>query len=164
MKHLLVVIVILGVCVSLGAVEKYSYVGVKKCLMCHKGANNHMVYEKWLESKHANAFKVLNTARGEDKKPECLACHTTGFGSGGYVVGDANAAQFEGVQCESCHGPGSAYKALSVMKDPKAAQANGLVEPNEELCKKCHNPKSPNYKSFNFKESLKLIDHSYSKK
>lgn len=164
MKGWLVLVVVVVVVLSLSAADKFTVVGVKKCMMCHKGQNNHMVYEKWLETPHAKALKSLNPAKGEDKNPACLACHTTAFNKGGYKVGDANAADFAGVQCESCHGPGSAYKALGIMKDRKAALANGMIIPTEDTCKQCHNPKSPTFKSFNYKEALKKIDHSYSKK
>jgi hypothetical protein len=141
----------------------FTYVGISKCKMCHKGAAKGEVFEKWEKSPHANAFAVLK-AKGEDKNPKCLECHVTGFNAGGYKVGDATAVNFEGVQCECCHGPGSAYKSLSIMKDKKQALANGLVEPNEALCKKCHNPKSPTFKGFNFAEAVKKINHSYRNK
>ena len=36
----------------------------------------------------------------------------------------------------------------------------GLIEPNEAVCKTCHNPESPTYKEFNFAEKWKMIDHS----
>lgn len=141
----------------------YTYIGASKCKMCHKGASKGEVFEKWEKSPHAKAFASLK-AKGEEKNPKCLECHVTGFGAAsGYKVGAANAASFEGVQCESCHGPGSAYKALSIMKDKKQSMANGLVEPNEALCRKCHNEKSPTFKGFNYPEAIKKIDHKYRK-
>jgi hypothetical protein len=130
--------------------------------MCHKGEKKGMVFEKWEQSQHAKAFESLK-AKGEDKNPKCLECHVTGFNAGGYKVGDANAASLEGVQCEACHGPGSGYKSLSIMKDKKMAMQNGLIDPNEALCKKCHNEKSPTFKGFNFKECSAKIDHKYLK-
>ena len=33
----------------------------------------------------------------------------------------------DGVQCETCHGAGSNYKSLKVMKNEKDAIANGLI-------------------------------------
>jgi len=141
----------------------YTYVGINGCKMCHKGASKGEVFEKWEKTPHAKAFETLK-AKKEEKNPKCLECHVTGFGSTGYKVGDANAAKFEGVQCEACHGPGSAYKSLSIMKDKKQSMANGLIEPNEALCKKCHNPKSPTFKGFKFAEAVKKIDHNYRKK
>jgi hypothetical protein len=41
--------------------------------------------------------------------------------------------------CETCHGPGSDYMKLSVMKDPAAAKAAGLINPTKKECTaSCH--------------------------
>ncbi len=121
------------------------------------------MFEKWQKSRHAHAMETLRK-KGEDKNPECVQCHVVAFNKGGYKIGDPNNAKFEGVQCENCHGPGSKYKKLSVMKDRKKSLDNGLIIPNEVLCKTCHNKKSPEFKGWNYKEYLKKIDHSYTKK
>lgn len=150
------------------AAPAHAYIGVKKCMMCHKGEAKGNVHEKWLATKHANAFKTLVDKKdGSDKKAECLACHTTGYNNGGYVTGAANAAEFEGVQCESCHGAGADFK-LTHNKDLAAAAKAGFVaKPNVETCKTCHNEKSPTFKKdkpFNFDEAHKVIDHRYRNK
>lgn len=162
MKKILLVMIVVSFLAALTIAGDYTYIGVKKCKMCHKGEKKGMVFEKWEQNVHAKAFETLK-AKGEDKNPACLGCHTTGFGASGYAVGADNAAIFEGVQCEACHGPGSAYKSMSVMKDPAKAKENGLWTITEETCKKCHNEKSPTFKGFNFAEASKKIDHKYSK-
>jgi hypothetical protein len=43
-----------------------------------------------------------------------------------------------GVQCEACHGAGSDFKGLSVMKDLAKAKAAGLVIPTQTTCDGCH--------------------------
>ncbi len=123
------------------------YIGAKKCKMCHK--NEH---KSWLETKHAKAYDVLKPA--EKKKDSCVVCHVTGFG-----VADT---LFEGVQCEACHGPGSLYKSTKIMskkkyKENREAQHKlaleaGLIIPDEKTCTGCHNKKSPNFKSFDYKK------------
>jgi len=41
--------------------------------------------------------------------------------------------------CEACHGPGSDYKKMSIMKDRAKAEAAGLIMPTLESCnEKCH--------------------------
>ena len=161
MKKLVVFVVCLLFVLSLAYAA--DYVGSKKCKMCHKGAKKGEVWEKWEKGHHAKAFETLKTD-ADKKNPEGLAGHTTGFGKGGYKAGDANAAKFEGVGCESCHGPGSDYKKMSVMKDRKKAIEAGMVMPTEALCKECHNKKSPDFKGFDFKEYMKKIDHTYREK
>ena len=42
------------------------------------------------------------------------------------------------VDCETCHGPGSEYKALKVMKDKAASMKAGLLMPGKAECGKCH--------------------------
>lgn len=141
---------------------KSEYVGAKKCRVCHTGAKNGNVYENWEKAVHARALETLK-AKGEEKNPRCLGCHTTGFNAGGYTLGAPNARDFEGVQCEECHGPGSRYKDTGHMKDTLAAVENGLMLPVESLCIKCHNKKSPTFKGFNYENAVKKITHVYRK-
>ncbi|MFQ5752663.1 MAG: multiheme c-type cytochrome [bacterium] len=74
----------------------------------------------------------------------------------------------DGVGCESCHGPGSAYKGRKVMQDLYAGKLDkakyGLVLPTEKTCVQCHNEESPAYKEFKFKEMVAKIAHSVPKK
>jgi hypothetical protein len=138
---------------------KHAYVGVAKCKMCH------MPYFKaWGESVHAKAFDLLNAEKKEDTNSECLQCHTTGFGAGGYEKGKAK-PDLKGVQCEACHGPGADYLKMSVMKDHEKSVAAGLVSPvDEAVCVECHNKKSPTFKGFDFKEYVVKGVHKVEKK
>jgi formate-dependent nitrite reductase cytochrome c552 subunit len=65
----------------------------------------------------------------------------------------------DGVQCESCHGPGSLYKKKKTMADHDASVAAGMWEPTKETCTGCHNEESPSFAGFNYEESLKKIAH-----
>jgi len=147
------------------AEKKPVFEGAKKCMICHKGDAKGNVHEKWLASKHANAFQTLvNKKDGSEKKPECLACHTTGYDKSGYKVGAENAALFEGVQCEACHGAGSDYRTIHGKDLAAAAKAGFVAKPTEATCKECHNDKSPTFdkdKPFKFEEMHKKIDHRY---
>lgn len=143
----------------------HGFIGVKKCSMCHKGEAKGTVYEKWMESNHAKAYQTLVAKKdGSEKKAECLTCHTTGYGKGGYALDAANAAEFEGVQCEACHGGGADFK-LTHNKDAAAAAAQGFVaKPDVKTCQQCHNEKSPSFdkaKPFDFEAMHKLIDHRF---
>ncbi len=106
-----------------------TYIGVKKCKMCHSKQ-----FKTWKKMKHSKNFSQL---KGDDAKDaKCLACHTTGYGKGGYdVAGDAeNNKKFENVQCESCHGPGSKH-----MKAKKADRKKTITL-KVTTCTGCHNP------------------------
>jgi hypothetical protein len=120
--------------------QKPTYIGADKCgKMCHK-----IEYTSWLTTKHAKAFESLKPA--DQAKAECVGCHVTG-----------GSKDLPGVQCEACHGAGSDYKAISVMKDKAKAKAAGLIIPDEKACVTCHNKKSPNFKGFNFAEAVKKV-------
>jgi RecJ-like exonuclease len=117
------------------AAAKHQYVGEKKCKMCHKEQ-----YDSWATTKHAKAWASLKPE--EQKKAECVACHTTGK--------TATDSLLVNISCESCHGPGSEYKAMDKMKDPKLAAEAGLLPITEATCTRCHNKKSPTFKGFDF--------------
>ena len=136
-----------------------SYVGAKKCKMCHKGKRKGEQYELWQKRGHAKAFKTLQNEQSKEiakkmglgdpsTEQKCLKCHIT-----------AEHIKEEGVSCEACHGPGSLYKKVSIMKDEAKAKTLGLIEPDEQLCLKCHNKQSPTYKPFVFAEASKTIAH-----
>jgi hypothetical protein len=131
------------------------YIGAAKCKMCHNKPATGEQYNKWAASPHAKAMKSL---KGDElKNPKCLKCHATAFG---LELSDTQPITMaEGVSCESCHGAGSAYKTTTIMKDKAKAMAAGMIEPDEKLCKKCHNPESPNYKEFNYKTYCAKIAH-----
>jgi len=118
-----------------------TYVGVKKCKMCHMKQ-----YNVWKGTAHAKAFDALKPA--DQAKSECVKCHITG-----------NNKNLKGVQCEACHGPGSEYKTFATMKNIKEAKAKGLNPKPVNVCVKCHNKKSPNFKEFNFKTYWPKIKH-----
>lgn len=141
------------------------YVGVKMCAACHRGTAKGSQAEIWEKSDHAKAYKTLETPEADkiakDKglktaakdSPACLKCHTVGGGK-------------DGVTCEACHGPGSEYKSLAVMKDRAKAIAAGLLIASNDpkVCEKCHNPESPSFKKFDYKVSWEKIKHPLPKK
>jgi hypothetical protein len=147
------------------APKDHAYVGSKACKTCHMGEKKGAIWEQWLSTAHAKSMSVLDSAKGERKDPKCLKCHTVGFGkeSGYKLEGlDAAMAAPEGlgaVGCESCHGPGADYKSMTVMKNKEQAIAAGMVVPDEAVCKSCHNPESPTFKSFDFAAAYAKIAH-----
>lgn len=158
------------------ATAKPAYIGVEACGKCHKRETTGNQLGQWHQSKHANAFATLGTPEAKkiaaakgiadpQKDGKCLKCHVTAYGvDAALIVKGATPEEKgfvaeEGVQCESCHGPGSLYKSRKTMKDKTAAVAAGLIIPDEKLCKTCHNPESPSYKEFNFAEAKKKIEH-----
>jgi len=162
-------IILLVVPFMLNAQNKY--VGVKMCKACHQSEKKGNQFGVWQKSMHAQAMKTLSTDTAQAiakvkglktnaaESKECLECHA--------ITADAKFIA-DGVQCESCHGAGSAYKSMPIMKDKAKAIKAGLTEfkdeaATEKLCRSCHNEKSPTNKEFKFKEMWAKIKHSIPK-
>nr|MBN2277365.1 cytochrome c3 family protein [candidate division Zixibacteria bacterium] len=130
---------------------KHDFAGVDKCKICHKKDG---VYPSWLETKHAKAWESLDEKAQKNEK--CIGCHSTGTTTEGELL--------TGVQCEACHGAGNDYKKMSIMKDREQAIANGLLIPDENTCKKCHNENVPEEfrpkEAYNFAEMMKTGIHA----
>ncbi len=109
---------------------EHSFVGFKTCKMCHN--KEVKFYDSWLATKHATAWDNLSDA--DKAKDEFKKYYTTGIDAKGNLLG--------GVQCEACHGAGKDYKKKTIMKDREQAVANGLMIPDENTCKSCHNEKA----------------------
>ena len=68
-----------------------------------------------------------------------------------------------GVQCESCHGPGSAYKSMKVMKDSDASLAAGLLVPDEATCRGCHEGAPHDQAAFDYEADQATGIHEFKK-
>jgi len=150
------------------AAQDFSYIGAAKCKMCHNSEKAGFAYKIWTESSHSKALASLSSQKSLDyakangiadpaKDQKCLKCHSTYHAAKPDAIETLTAT--EGVSCESCHGPGSAYKAMNIMKDQALSIKNGLILPTKEVCEKCHNKENPFYKPFNYDEAVKKIAH-----
>ena len=152
---------------------KYKYVGVNTCVgACHNKEEQGDQLRIWKESAHSKAFLNLQTEAADSiarskgyitsaaETPQCVKCHVLGTDlDESLLLGSFDKSQ--GVQCESCHGPGSEYKKLSVMKDKDKAVKKGLILHNEKekFCIQCHNEESPTYFEFDYEQMWKMIAH-----
>jgi len=119
-----------------------SYLGVSKCGECHQP-----FVESWKKTRHAGAFPTLERV-GKSNDPECIKCHTAGFGEKGGFYSAKTTPMLANVQCEACHGPGREHLLdLSKPMQPVA----------ENVCLKCHTKNtSPD---FNYPVYLEKIKH-----
>ena len=154
------------------AVAGHEIVGTPKCKTCHKKKTGDQ-WKIWSDSAHARAFETLASEEsrkiatekglGDPQQEEnCLKCHVTRLSLGAEVLINEKAkySDNEGVGCESCHGPGSDYKAKKIMKDPEAARAAGLIMiDTEDGCTQCHNEESPTFREFDFDKRMAEIAH-----
>ncbi len=112
-------------------------------------------YSTWIvKDKHSRAYQVLTGAVGQrmarilklgakaEESPKCLACHALA------VPGEQRGRAFElseGVSCENCHGPASAWLGPHTTRDwpHEKSVALGMVDTRDvvrrtERCLTCH--------------------------
>ncbi len=122
--------------------KELSYVGSFVCGTCHK-----IIYNHWSKTRHGSTYKTLVSA-GRQYDPECIKCHTTGYGDiSGFLNYEEN-QNLINVGCESCHGAGSNH--VKHVNDPDA-----LITGSR--CEVCHD--SEHSPKFQHKEYWKKIEH-----
>lgn len=146
------------------------YVGAETCKNCHKSKEMGEGYTKWKDSKHAKAFdtlagdeaKKIAKEKGIDdpqKSEKCVKCHVTAYGVNAAQLGPKFDSK-QGVQCETCHGPGEKHvKARMMAEEGEGVKPGEIGRPDEKTCTGCHNQESPKYKEFKFDERKKQIEH-----
>lgn len=150
-------------------------IGAKACKNCHNTADKGEAFAIWEKTPHAKAFETLGTDKAKaiakekgiadpQKDDKCLKCHSIGHGLPAAQIKKGFKIE-DGVQCESCHGPGDDhFKAR--MKDstkpgsvPMGKDEIDVATRSMELCGKCHNPESPTHKPMCLKEAMAKIEH-----
>ena len=142
---------------------EFTYVGAGKCKICHKTEKQGEQFPKWESRKHSKSYVALTTDKAKELSADpvndekCLKCHVP-------LTGKADDAIVkEGVSCEVCHGAGSDFKKLTVMKDhAKAVEAGLMNYPDEESIKKqcltCH--ENAHDKPFDFAAAWEKVKHA----
>ncbi|MFZ5995143.1 MAG: multiheme c-type cytochrome [Thermodesulfobacteriota bacterium] len=101
------------------------YMGAESCRSCHATE-----YRAWKGTRHSRAFDTLRDVR-RHFYPDCVLCHTTGFGyPTGFQIGQT-AGRLAGVGCEVCHGPGRKH-----ISHPETARLRRTV--SVAICLECH--------------------------
>ncbi|MFO1499032.1 MAG: multiheme c-type cytochrome [Verrucomicrobiota bacterium] len=150
------------------APNPFKFTGVMRCAECHAGPKSNFQFSHWRMSAHARAYAELATpkafelakAKGLEVEPqrasECLRCHATAHGAGVAAVEKGFDVR-DGVQCESCHGPGSDYASEAVMLDKATARTRGLAPVDAKTCAPCH--QNAHNAKFDYETAVKQIAH-----
>jgi hypothetical protein len=159
------------------AAEKVpQYVGATGCKSCHKKELIGNQYGEWLKGSHHKALETLKSQKALDiakekglttppsESDDCVRCHATSHDLTPAQIKKKPLVADDGVQCESCHGPGSLYKKKKTMSDRDKAVAAGMWEPekDEKICTACHNSDSPTWdpaKGFDYEAAMEKIAH-----
>ena len=131
-----------------GVKSSADFAGSEACLGCHAAAA-----EVWKESHHSRAFATL-IRHDADADPNCLGCHTVGFGSPGGYRREFGAEKLINVGCENCHGPGAPHVAARTRGATDAAKFRPLGAGD---CQKCHHGEFS--RPFDYDQFWPLIQH-----
>ncbi|RME80714.1 MAG: hypothetical protein D6785_09950 [Planctomycetota bacterium] len=118
------------------------FVGSTRCIQCHPQEGR-----QWKKTPHSHAFSTLKK-KGQHKNPECLACHTVGYGFISGFQSEDLTAGLKNVGCESCHGVGSLH-----VRSP----SRGYGKVTKNTCLKCHTQE--NSPHFDYLKYLPKVIH-----
>ena len=104
------------------------YAGVASCKDCHPQA-----FEVYAGTGHVHAYQKL-VDKGRQYDLDCIGCHVVGYGKPGGVCRLDRVSGLDNVQCESCHGMGSAHA------ESGGDTAMPNAKPGYDTCLQCHNP------------------------
>ena len=126
-----------------------TYVGSEKCKKCHASA-----FAVWQSTPHSHAWQTLADAKRPSQRhydPECIICHTVGFGTKGGFIDADKTPTLKDVGCESCHGPSSEHlrntsdETWHKLMNPWKAQPNETAQDKtarqlrvDQFCQRCH--------------------------
>lgn len=152
---------------TLSASSKFHYLGSFRCKVCHY-QNTGNQYGDWLRSRHYQSYRSLlgeserlkivmkkyDISRPEQDK-RCLRCHTTGGQKLTVnVINGKEYKNYQGVGCESCHGPASGYidplihlgtgssvenrRAMKIKHGMWPVLGDSSIGFRERMCMRCH--------------------------
>lgn len=137
---------------------KGTYVGVAVCQGCHAD-----IATTWQTTLHSSALKVLEDI-GQGNNKACLPCHTVGYGKASGFVNKTETPGLANVQCEMCHGPGSAHVAAPGANPLPTSVQNGTIAAiKSDTCGQCHTgTHNPQYDEWSQAATNNVAGHSRS--
>ena len=118
------------------------YVGGEVCARCHAPEA-----AQWRTTAHSVAWETLVRER-KDATPECIPCHSVGYGEAGGFRDAMRTPHLVNVQCENCHGMGTLHDRQGAERTPVG----------EATCKRCHNAERD--PAFDYAARIQEVVHS----
>lgn len=118
------------------------FVGGDVCARCHAEEA-----AQWATTGHSVAWETLVRERREST-PECIPCHSVGYGQPGGFRDAVRTPRLVNVQCENCHGMGTRHDLQGEARPPVG----------EATCRGCHN--AERHPAFDYARSIGQIVHS----
>jgi len=112
------------------------------CGKCHPAE-----YRHWKTTRHARSYESIRKVRRHED-PECVLCHTMGFGRKGGFVSPAETPALGRVTCQACHVVAADHADKKIKPQPK-------ITIHSRLCMSCHGPiQSPDFDYFVYKPKI----------
>ncbi len=102
-----------------------AYESAEACAKCHEKE-----HKQWLSTRHANAYASIKR-KGRHEDPECILCHTMGYGREGGFISLDETPVLARVTCQACHPVLSTHHDKNVKTEPRR-------DINARLCLACH--------------------------
>ena len=125
-------------------------VSPKECIRCHKAQ-----YDHWSNTAHASSFAPVSRI-GSNYDPQCVRCHTTGYHvKKGFDI-PPPPPDFQGVNCEACHGFLGDHLSDFLTSPPGRLKSEDPMR-IIKLCRSCHEKdRDPDFKDI-FHDSFERI-------
>jgi hypothetical protein len=106
-------------------VQPDEYQEAEDCTKCHEKE-----YNQWASTRHANAYASIKR-KGKQDDPECILCHTMGYGREGGFWSMADTPGLGRVTCQACHPVTANHHDENVKTNPR-------TDINARTCIHCH--------------------------
>ena len=160
-----------------GTYTAASYVGITTCGACHTTGPAEQMVKPWQTTLHSQIFTSGINGGSGTTGASCLSCHTVGYDTnnsmndGGFLplmqqlkwtwpttlqAGNWNSVpaalqNVANIQCENCHGPGSAHAASG------GDTGTISVPPNTGQCNQCHDDPTHHFKGTAWENSMHAV-------
>jgi len=106
-----------------------AYEPAEQCGKCHEPQ-----YKQWLTTRHSHAFATIQRVKRQED-PECILCHTMGYGRQNGFFSMEETPGLAGVTCQACHPVTSKHGAPGEKADAKFSPRTFI---DARLCINCH--------------------------
>ena len=102
-----------------------AYEAAETCAKCHETE-----FKQWQTTRHSHAYDSIKGA-GRQEDPECILCHTMGYGREGGFVSIEKTPDLGRVTCQACHPVTVSHHAEGMKDEPR-------FRIDSRLCMFCH--------------------------
>jgi hypothetical protein len=102
-----------------------AYESAEKCAKCHETE-----HKQWLTTRHSHAYDSIKGA-GRQEDPECILCHTMGYGRESGFISIEKTPDLGRVTCQACHPVTVSHHAEGMKDEPH-------FRIDSRLCMSCH--------------------------